>query len=156
MKTDSAIAAKKVRLDALRPLAADSLRALDRWYDVELTYTSTAIEGSTLTRSETAIVVEKGITIGGKPLRDHLEALDHMAALVHIRELAGNGSPIREMDVRQIHRLVLLRSGPEEAGAYSFVQAIRRSASGRRSAPRISTRCSAGRRARARRPGRAS
>lgn len=119
MTASTAILAKKARLDALRPLGGESLRVLERWYDVELTYTSTAIEGSTLTRSETAIVVEKGITIGGKPLRDHLEALDHMDALAFVRALAGSDEPIREADVRQIHRLVLQRSAPEEAGAYS-------------------------------------
>ena len=113
------ILAKKARLDGLRPLAGPSLAALERWYDVELTYTSNAIEGSTLTRSETAVVVEKGITIGGKPLRHHLEALDHMDALLFVRALAGNAEPLREGDVREIHRLVLARSDPDEAGRYS-------------------------------------
>ncbi len=65
---------KKAALDALRPLSGPSLAALDAWYDVELTYTSNALEGNTLTRSETAIVLEKGLTVSGKPLKDHLEA----------------------------------------------------------------------------------
>jgi hypothetical protein len=69
------ILAKKDALDRLRPLTERSLAALAAWYDVELTYTSNAIEGNTLTRSETAIVIEKGLTIGGKPLKDHLEAM---------------------------------------------------------------------------------
>jgi Fic family protein len=59
---------KKQRLDRLRPLSPQSLDALAAWYEVELTYSSNAIEGNTLTRIETAIVLEKGITIGGKPL----------------------------------------------------------------------------------------
>ncbi len=113
------ILAKKARLDALRPLAGPSLDALERWYDVELTFTSNAIEGSTLTRSETAVVVEKGITIGGKPLRHHLEAIDHMDALAFVRALAGTAEPLREGDIREIHRLVLARSDPDEAGRYS-------------------------------------
>ncbi len=54
-----------------------SLAALAQWYDVELTWSSNAIEGNTLSRSETAIILEKGLTIGGKPLKDHLEALGH-------------------------------------------------------------------------------
>lgn len=120
MLVPDGIPSKKARLDALRPLSGPSLAALERWYDVELTYTSNAIEGSTLTRSETAVVVEKGITIGGKPLRHHLEALDHMDALAFVRALAATAEPVREGDVREIHRLVLARSDPDDAGRYSL------------------------------------
>lgn len=119
MTLPDSLVRKKERLDALRPLAVDSLSVLDRWFDVELTFTSNAIEGSTLTRSETAIVVEKGITIGGKPLRDHLEAIDHMEALAFVRALAAAAEPLRETDIRGIHRLVMARTQPEEAGAYA-------------------------------------
>lgn len=119
MDFPATIAAKKARLDALRPLAPDSLAVLDRWFDVELTYTSNAIEGSTLTRTETAIVVDKGVTIGGKPLKHHLEALDHMDALGFVRALARGHDPLREGDIREIHRLVMARSAPLEAGQYS-------------------------------------
>jgi len=111
--------AKKARLDRLRPLAARSLDALAGWYDVELTWSSNAIEGNSLTRSETAIVLEKGITIGGKPLKDHLEAVGHRDALAYIRALAARSEPIRETDIREIHRLILSRIDPDEAGAYS-------------------------------------
>jgi Fic family protein len=68
------IAGKKERLDQLRPLARADLRALQKFYDIDLTYTSNAIEGNTLTLRETAELIEHGITVGGKPLRDHLEA----------------------------------------------------------------------------------
>ena len=102
--------------------ARKSLDALARWQDVELTYGSNAIEGNTLTRSETATVLEKGLTIGGKPLRDHLEALDHCDALGFVRSLARDPVPIREADVRAIHQLVLGRSQPGEAGACSTAQ----------------------------------
>jgi Fic family protein len=71
-KLQEEIAAKKAELDRLRPAAPGGLRNLERIYDIELTYTSNAIEGNTLTAAETALVVEKGITIGGKPLKDHL------------------------------------------------------------------------------------
>ncbi len=110
---------KKAELDALRPLSGRSLAALNAWYDVELTYTSNALEGNTLTRSETAIILEKGITIGGKPLKDHLEAIGHNEALAYVRELAKEQEPIREADIRNIHRLVLQKIEPEEAGRYS-------------------------------------
>ncbi len=61
----AAIAAKKAQLDALRPMSGGALRALQKWYDVDLTYTSNAIEGNTLTLRETAEVIEHGITVGG-------------------------------------------------------------------------------------------
>ena len=113
---------KKRRLDALRPLAARSLAVLDAWYDVELTYTSNAIEGNTLTRSETAIVLEKGLTVRGKPLKDYMEAIDHKAALDYVRVFVRRDEPLREVDVRELHKLVLLRSNPAEAGHYSQYQ----------------------------------
>ena len=82
------IAAKKAELDRLRPQAPHGLENLNRSYDIELTYTSNAIEGNTLTAAETRMVIEHGVTIGGKPLRDHLEAVDHFEALRYVRDLA--------------------------------------------------------------------
>jgi hypothetical protein len=69
-------------LDRLRPLPPELVDNLREVYDIRLTYHSNAIEGNTLTQSETQIVVEKGITIGGKPLKDHLEAINHVEAIV--------------------------------------------------------------------------
>lgn len=120
MDLDAAIAARKLRLDALRPLSAGSLAALADWYDVELTYTSNAIEGSTLTRIETSIVLEKGITVSGKPLKDHLDAIDHLEALRFVRATAEReGEPIGEATIRRIHALVVARTMGAEAGVYS-------------------------------------
>src|ERR1035441_5226571 len=77
----ASIAAKKMQLDKLRPLPPEALANLEHYYDVEITYTSNAIEGNTLSPVETTLVIEKGITISGKPLKDHLEALDHYDAM---------------------------------------------------------------------------
>jgi Fic family protein len=74
MKLSDAIADKKARLDRLRPLSPEALSKLEHYYDVEITYTSNAIEGNTLSAVETTLVIEQGVTIGGKPLKDHLEA----------------------------------------------------------------------------------
>jgi Fic family protein len=116
----NAIAEKRAALDALRPLATHALRALDRLYDLELTWSSNAIEGNTLTAAETQLVIEKGITIGGKPLRDHLEALDHFDALRWVREMAAQpGRPLAAADLRDLHRLVMQRSQPDIAGRYA-------------------------------------
>src|SRR5271166_5752950 len=84
----TSIAAQKARLDELRPLSQKALAQLDHYYDLELTYTSNAIEGNTLGPVETTLVIEKGITISGKPLKDHLEALDHYDAIRYVRDLA--------------------------------------------------------------------
>lgn len=113
------IAERKAELDRLRAHAPHGLRNFEHVQDLELTYTSNAIEGNTLSAAETTLVIEKSITIGGKPLKDHLEAIDHFQALRYVRELARQPDPITEMDVRNLHRLVMLRSGPEMAGRYA-------------------------------------
>jgi Fic family protein len=113
------IANRKKALDALRPLSAGALTQLQAHYDVELTYTSNAIEGNTLSYRETAEVIEHGITVGGKPLRDHLEALDHYDAVLWMRMLAASDAPIGESVITELHRRIVLRSRPEIAGIYS-------------------------------------
>src|SRR5713101_4071292 len=115
----TSIAARKQRLDELRPLLPQALAGLEHYYDVELTYTSNAIEGNTLSPVETTLVIEKGITISGKPLKDHLEALDHYDAIRYVRELARDRTPLTESDVRNLHRLVVQRSRPDVAGHYA-------------------------------------
>src|SRR5882757_2945119 len=98
----AAIATLKAELDALRPISPGALRAVEAWQTVELTYTSNAIEGNTLTRSETALIVDKGLTVGrGKTLREHLEVTNHVAALGYVRELASSQAPLTERDIRQ-------------------------------------------------------
>jgi Fic family protein len=115
----TSIAAKKERLDAMRPVSREALLALQKSYDVDLTYTSNAIEGNTLTLRETAELIEHGITVGGKPLRDHLEAVDHYDAVLWMRELAAKDTPIDENTVRELHRRIVARSQPEIGGIYS-------------------------------------
>lgn len=112
----------KKQLDALRPLDSDLLKNLQELYTVRLTYNSTAIEGNTLTESETQIVLEKGITIGGKSLQDHLEVINHAEAVAFVRDLAKASTPITEWEMRQIHELVC--KGDNRAGAYRTVNVI--------------------------------
>jgi Fic family protein len=125
------IAQKKERLDRLRPLPAEALANLEHYYDIEITYASNAIEGNTLGPVETTLVIDKGITIGGKPLKDHLEALDHYDAMRYIRQLAREGAPLVESDIRNLHRLVMLRSRPEIAGRYADLARFVRTETGR-------------------------
>jgi Fic family protein len=113
------IATRKAQLDQLRPLSTAALLQLQKHYDVELTYTSNAIEGNTLTYRETAEVIEHGITVGGKPLGDHLEAVDHYQAVLWMRELASQSTPVGEMTICELHRRIVARSRPDIAGIYS-------------------------------------
>jgi Fic family protein len=92
---------------------------LEHIHDLELTYTSNAIERNTLNAAETAPVIEQGITIGGKPLKDHLEAIDHYEAIRYVRALARRGTPLTEADLRELHHLVVRRSHPEIVGHYA-------------------------------------
>ena len=115
----ASVAAKKERLDAMRPVSREALLALQKAYDVDLTYTSNAIEGNTLSLRETAELIEHGITVGGKPLRDHLEAVDLYNAVLWMRELAASTTPIDETTMREVHRRIVFRSQPEIGGIYS-------------------------------------
>lgn len=110
---------KKAQLDQLRPLVEAALKQLQKHYDVELTYSSNAIEGNTLTLRETAEVIEHGITVGGKQLNEHLEAVDHYEALLWMREQAAATTPLAENIVTQLHRRIVARSRPDIAGMYS-------------------------------------
>lgn len=111
----------KAKLDALRPLQGEMLERLAEWYDVKLTYTSNAIEGNTLSHSETKIVVEEGITIGGKTVREHFEAIDLFEATRAMREMARVRAVIDESSVLKLHEMVMRRSEPGRAGTYADV-----------------------------------
>lgn len=115
------VRAKKRQLDTMRAsLRPDAFDALDHVQRIDITYTSNAIEGNTLSAGETAMVLEKGITIAGKPLRDHLEAVDHAKALDWVLRLGLDGDArILESDIRTLHALVVAKSKPEIAGRYA-------------------------------------
>ena len=109
------IVAKKARLDSLRPLPEDAVRKLRQAVEIEFTYNSNAIEGNTLTLRETQLVIREGLTIGGKSLREHLEARNHPKAIQYVENLATQ--ELRESDILKIHRIVC--SGIlENAGEY--------------------------------------
>jgi fido (protein-threonine AMPylation protein) len=112
---------KKQTLDGLRPLPPESLRSLEAWFRVELTYTSNALEGNTLSRRETAVVLEKGITVGGKSLREYLEATNHARAIDFVTALVGRHRVISEQDVLRLHELVLEGIDSGNAGSYRTV-----------------------------------
>jgi Fic family protein len=109
---------KKALLDALRPLPASAVGRLQEQLMVEWIYHSNAIEGSTLTLRETQLILETGLTIGGKNLREHFEVINHRDAIDYVEALATGDEPINAFHVRQIHRLVLTRIDDANAGQY--------------------------------------
>ncbi|MCK5296743.1 MAG: Fic family protein [Alphaproteobacteria bacterium] len=111
---------KKNELDGFRPFAPELVKNLDEWFSVELTYTSNAIEGNTLTRKETAVVLEKGITVGGKSLREHLEATNHAKALSCIYSFSKQNL-ITEQDILNLHSMILRSIDDNNAGKYRSI-----------------------------------
>ncbi len=114
---------KKKELDRKKLLSPEVLKSLEGWLKIELTYSSNAIEGNTLTRLETAEVVERGVSavLKGKPLKDQLEAINHAKAVEFIRSLVKNKKShqfITEEDIKKIHRIILAGINDEWAGRY--------------------------------------
>lgn len=89
----------KGKIDSFRPLSSEILRQIKDYYKIGLTYTSNALEGNTLDLAETKVVIEDGLTINGKPLKDHLETIGHAEAYNRLFELAKQNC-IVEDDVR--------------------------------------------------------
>lgn len=118
---------KKGELDKQRPLPPEQLRNIEDWLKVELTYSSNAIEGNTLSRIETAEVIEKGVgaVISGKPLKDQLEAINHAKALDFIKNLADvkkSHQFITEEEILGIHKIILTGINDYAAGRYRNIE----------------------------------
>lgn len=105
------------KIRAHRPLDAYEVKQLKEYYRIGLTFSSNALEGNSLTESETKVVLEDGITIGGKPLKDHFEAIGHGEAFDLLYKLAENQN-ISEEDILGLHRLFYYRIDAETAGKY--------------------------------------
>jgi Fic family protein len=108
----------KAWLDGFRPFEPTIVTEIKKLYDVRFTYNSNAIEGNTLTQSETELVLTKGITVGGKTLDEHLEVIGHKDAIDYIESLAKKDTEINEWEIKQIHNLILRKINPDEAGSY--------------------------------------
>ena len=108
-------------LDSFRPLNPDVVQEMKKLYDVKFTYNSNAIEGNTLTQSETEMVLEKGVTIGGKSLTEHLEAVGHKEAIDFVEALSQRQSVITEREIKEIHSLILQSIDRREAGRYRSI-----------------------------------
>lgn len=90
----------------------------NKWLKTELAYTSNAIEGNTLTRKETQLVIEENLTSSSKPLRNYIEAVNHAKAFCKILELIENTSNLDEKAILDIHRTILIGLDDTNAGFY--------------------------------------
>ena len=112
---------QKEQLSALRPLPEEALKKIQDALDIEYTYESNRIEGNTLTLQETALVVNEGVTISGKSMREHLEAINHAEAISYIKDIAKQDIEISERTIKEIHALILHGIDRENAGRYLTV-----------------------------------
>ncbi len=108
---------KKSCLDHKLPFPEHTIRTLREHLYLEWTYHSNAIEGNTLTLSETKVVLE-GITFGGKTLHEHLEVINHLGAIYYLEEIIRNVEPFTEWQIKNLHRLVLKGISDRDAGSY--------------------------------------
>lgn len=107
----------KKELDSKRPISKETLKSLKESINLEWTYNSNGIEGNTLTLRETQVVLE-GITVGGKTITEHLEAINHEKAILYLDELVKDKQPITEWNIKNIHQLILKEIDNENAGRY--------------------------------------
>jgi len=125
MQQTDQLTRKLSRLQALRPLEPAAVRALEEKvvaaFELEVIATSNQIEGNSLTLRETELVLSKGVTIAGKPLKDHLEAVNLAAAFDYLKGLVRSQEPITGRLVRELHQMVLSRIDDDWAGVYRTV-----------------------------------
>lgn len=117
------IDALKAKIDGHRPIDAHMLKQVREYFRIGMTYSSNALEGNSLTETETKIVIEDGMTIGGKPVRDHLEALGHSEAYDLLFRLAKK-QEITEANIKELHRLFYYRIDAKQAGKYRTKKVI--------------------------------
>lgn len=111
----------KAQLDTVRHL--DNYR-IQQALELEYTYESNRIEGNTLTLRETDLVINEGLTIGGKPLKDHLEAINHRDALDYVRDIVQQRVDFSQMVLLDLHNLILRGIDRDNAGRYRSVPVL--------------------------------
>ena len=113
--------ALKGRLASMRPLPAQALKKIEDALAIEYTYESNRIEGNTLTLQETELVINEGVTISGKSMREHLETINHAEAIGYIKDFAKKEIEINERTIKEIHAIILHGINRENAGRYRTV-----------------------------------
>ncbi|MDD3654989.1 MAG: Fic family protein [Desulfotomaculaceae bacterium] len=107
----------KTSIDKLRPFEGELLKELKAYYRIGLTWSSNALEGNTLTESETKVLLEDGLAVGGKPLKYTFEALGHAIAYDYMFTLLCNRR-ISETDAQTMHQMFYREVDAGSAGRY--------------------------------------
>ena len=102
-------------INELRPFEGEMLNQVKEFYRVGLTWTSNALEGNSLTESETKVLIEDGLTVGGRPLKEMFEAVDHAKAYDYMFTLLGN-KEIDKKDILYLHKLFYQNIDEDSAG----------------------------------------
>ena len=108
---------KLKKLNSKRPFPKETIKSLEENNILNWTYNSNAIEGNTLTLRETKVVLE-GITIGGKSVKEHLEALNHKEAILFLEDLVNGNTELLEWNIKNLHALILKGIDNQNAGKY--------------------------------------
>ena len=114
----------KKSLDSFRPLKGTHIEKLNQYFDEEYTYDSNGIEGNTLTFQETSLILNKGVTIGGKSMREHFEVINHKEAIDYIKDLVKDKNPLSKKVLLDIHHLILKNIDMQNAGKYRNVDVM--------------------------------
>lgn len=108
----------KRQFDQKKPFTQQQIQNLQQHLLIEWTYHSNSIEGNTLTLSETKVILEDGITIGGKTMREHLEAINHKEAILYLEDLVKDKKPLTEYKIKSLHAIILRNIDQAHAGVY--------------------------------------
>lgn len=111
-------------LDSFRPLEGLAIEKLNKYFEELYTYESNGIEGNTLTLQETSLIINHGITIGGKSLREHFEVINHTNAIEYIQEIAKEEDEFNSRILLDIHALILDNIDKQNAGRYRQVDVM--------------------------------
>ena len=104
-----------------RPLQSTQLAKMNDYFNTQYTYESNQIEGNTLTLQETHLVINEGLTISGKSMREHLEAVNHKEAIDFVRDLVTGKEDLSPRTLLEIHRLILKTIDSDNAGRFRSV-----------------------------------
>ncbi len=99
---------KKEQLAKIRSsIQPEALESFEKSFDVEYAHNSTAIEGNTLTLIQTKAILEDGLSVGGKTLREIYEVANHAKAFSFVKKCVAEGRPLDEPTAKDIHALLM-------------------------------------------------
>lgn len=114
----------KNQYQVLKPMNETQLNKIQEHFNINYTYESNKIEGNSLTFQETNLVINEGLTIGGKSMNEHLEAINHADAIEFIQDIVSKKKPFTESVLMEIHYLILKGIDRKNAGKYRTVPVI--------------------------------